>query len=68
MLQVYSSTQVSGKIVAETGGFQRRFKPPFSQDAKPSHPASTALGKPNPPTLLRAGMGELGRFFLRSKK
>jgi hypothetical protein len=25
-LEVYSTTQVSGKIAAETGGFRRRFK------------------------------------------
>jgi hypothetical protein len=37
---LYSPTQVSGKIAAETGTLQRRFKPPFSQDAKPTHPAS----------------------------
>jgi hypothetical protein len=41
---------ITGKIAAETGGFRRRFKPPFSQDAEPSHPA---LGKPEPPTDLR---------------
>ena len=29
----YRATQVSGKIAAETGGFRRRFKPPFPQDA-----------------------------------
>jgi hypothetical protein len=38
-INLYRTTQVSGKIAAETGGFRRRFKPPFSQDAKPSHPA-----------------------------
>jgi hypothetical protein len=34
MISNYTPTQVSGKMAAETGGFRRRFKPPFSQDAK----------------------------------
>jgi hypothetical protein len=38
-IRLYSTTQVSRKIATETGGFRRRFKPPFSQDSKPSHPA-----------------------------
>src|SRR2546423_1268300 len=38
--RIYSPTQVSGKMAAETGGFRRRFKPPFSQNAKPRHPTS----------------------------
>jgi hypothetical protein len=67
--QHYSPTKVSGKVAAETGGFRRRFRPPFSQDAKPSRPpASTTLGKPDPPharavSTLQGAVSRLqGRF------
>jgi hypothetical protein len=44
---LYNSTQVSGKIAAETGGFRRRFKPPFSLDAKPSQNANSQISSAN---------------------
>jgi hypothetical protein len=46
---LYTSTQVSEKMAAETGDFRRRFKPPVSQDAKPSHPA---IQRGYPPEML----------------
>jgi hypothetical protein len=41
---IYIPTQVSGEIAAETGGFRRRFKPLFPQDAKPNRPLTADRG------------------------
>jgi hypothetical protein len=39
----YVSTQVSGKMGAETGGFRRHFKPPFPQLVTPTRYVSVQV-------------------------